>query len=161
VQFNPFASGLEGHGTLDCTGLLCDRITDANGIATLTFDPKSETEPYGQGIEGESTGSLEAIAWYQSRFRNIFGTLAQFVTPKADFFAWGVRHHGCAFEIPLQSSSGGAAQPLAASAALPCAYEGTASSTSVFGQLTAASGLRFELQPPGRPLNARYELAGT
>ncbi len=162
VQFNPFASGLENHGTLDCEGLLCSKTTDGYGIATLTFDPKSETEPYGQGIEALSTGSLEAIAWYQSAFKNIFGTLAQFVTPKADVFAWGVRHHGCAFEIPLQSSlAAGAAQPLAASAALPCAYEGTASATSVWGGLTwtaTASDLRFELQPPGGPLDGRYEL---
>jgi hypothetical protein len=134
--------GLLDHGTLDCTGLFCSRNTDANGIATLTFDPKSETEPYGQGIEAESTGEVEGIAWYQSRFRNIFGTLAQFVTPKSDAFAWSVRHHGCALEVSPQSSlgAGGAASALAADSAggsvsiqaitsldqLPCRWTGTA-----------------------------------
>jgi len=168
VQFNTFASGLEQHGTLDCTGTFCSRTTDSNGIATLTFDPKSETAPYGQGLEVEATGSLEAIAWYQSRFRNLFGTLAQFVTPKTDWFAWSVKYHGCAFEISPQSSSAGAAQPLAASAALPCAYEGTASATDLDPFISpdvstiTASNLRFELQPPppGSPPGeeAVYEL---
>jgi hypothetical protein len=138
VQFNPFASGLEPHGTLDCTGMLCSKTTDLNGIATLTFDPKSETAPYGEGIEVLSTGDIEAIAWYQSRFKNIFGTLAQFVTPKADMFAWGVRHHGCAFEIPAQSANAGTspsshAQPgksisiegITSLDQLPCQWTGT------------------------------------
>jgi hypothetical protein len=148
------------HGTLDCTGLFCSRTTETNGVATLTFDPKSETAPYGEGIEALSTGEVEGIAWYQSRFRNIFGTLAQFVTPKSDAFAWSVRHHGCPLAAGAASSAG-AVGGAATDAQLPCAYEGTASATSAWGGLTwtaTASDLRFELQPPGGPLNARYEL---
>ncbi|MDO8616720.1 MAG: hypothetical protein Q7T33_13455, partial [Dehalococcoidia bacterium] len=166
VQFNTFASGLEQHGTLDCTGTFCSRMTDVNGIATLTFDPKSETAPYGQGLEVESTGSLEAIAWYQSRFRNLFGTLAQFVTPKTDLFAWSVRYHGCAGGAALAAGAvGGATSGATTGVQLPCAYEGTASATTVYrtsgGDLTwtaTASDLRFELKPPPPNGPARYEL---
>ncbi len=96
---------LRNHGTLDCTGLFCSRITDSNGVATLTFDPKSETAPYGEGTELIASGDIEGIAWYQSKFRNIFGTLAQFVTPKSDAFAWSVGYHGCALDVPAQSAS--------------------------------------------------------
>ena len=176
VQFYASQSGLMQHGTVDCTGLFCSRMTDLNGIATLTFDPKSEYYPYGQEPEWEAKGSLRAIAWYQSRFKNLFGTVAQFVTPKGDGFTWSVRWHSC--HLPAggiyaaQLANGAGAAPLAASSAadpsegLPCAYEGTASAThdvlglGVLTYTTTASDLRFQLQPadPSHPGGATYKL---
>jgi hypothetical protein len=82
-------------------------------------------------------------------------------------------HEPCAAFGPQSlATAAGDASALAANGAttdpqLPCAYEGTASSTSVWDGLTwiaTASDLRFELKPPppdsppGGPLNARYDL---
>jgi hypothetical protein len=150
---------LKDHGTLDCTGLLCDRTTDLNGIATLTFDPKSETEPYGQGIETEATGVVSGIAWYQSKFENLFGTLAQLLVPKYGSTRWFVRYHGC-------PSGAGSAQAAQAASGVPCAYEGHASATHTlpFAGFTitttmTATGLRFEPIPdPAHPDGVTYQL---
>lgn len=126
VSFESIQSSLKDHGTLDCTGQLCDRTTGPDGVATLTFDPKSETQPYGQGLEQEVSGVISGVAWYQSKFKNLYGTLAQLLVPKYGSTRWFVRYHNsCPF-------AGGASVPGSISIAaingldqLPCTWTGT------------------------------------
>jgi hypothetical protein len=100
VTIHWFWDGLARHGTLNCggscvagdsNGLAID-ATDANGIARLVFQPKDEPNP-GEGWVVEETGVVTGVALYQSRFTNLLGSYAQYLTPKSGATRWFVRYH--------------------------------------------------------------------
>lgn len=155
---------LKRHGTLDCQGLFCSKTTGADGVATLTFDPKSEKQPYGQGILVEDTGVVSGIARYQSKFGNFLGGgIAQFLVPKYGSIRWFVQYHGC-----LEQGAGGSAittvEAGGASESLPCRYKGHASATHYASENAliyniTASNLLFELiEDPQHPDGLTYQL---
>lgn len=91
VEMVWLADELKQHGEIVC-GDSCKK-TAADGIATLTFKPKNEAAPAGQGLKVEATGIVTGIARYQSKFGNLFGRAAQYLTPKQGASRWFVEYH--------------------------------------------------------------------
>jgi hypothetical protein len=81
---------LASHGTIRCDDTC--RKTGADGIATLVFQPKSEIDP-GRGWVVEERGQVTGIAMYQSRHKNVLGSLNQIITPKSGTTVWTVSYH--------------------------------------------------------------------
>jgi hypothetical protein len=103
VSVHWFWGDLEEHGQIDCgnacpafggTGVAID-ATDASGIASMTFQPKTEENP-GEGTEVEQLGNVTGVALYQSKFTNLLGTYGQYLAPKSGSTTWSVRWH----EVP-------------------------------------------------------------
>lgn len=88
---------LEEHGTLDCKkGLVfsCYSTTGADGVARLTFTPKDEIKPYGQGLEQEEIGLVSGLAQYLTSHGNAFiGKISEHITPLTGSIRWSVRFH--------------------------------------------------------------------
>ena len=79
-------------GTLDC-GTVCVTKTGKDGIARLTFTPRSEKFP-GIGMEREATGVMDGVALYQTAADSgLSAQLAQFATPKLGGIRWRVTYH--------------------------------------------------------------------
>ncbi|HYI16413.1 MAG TPA: hypothetical protein VEX37_13540, partial [Thermomicrobiales bacterium] len=78
------------HGTVICTETCIKTAPD--GIATLIFQPKSETTP-GRGWVVEEKGIVTGYAMYQSRHKNVLGSINQIITPKSGATTWTVAHH--------------------------------------------------------------------
>lgn len=100
VSVHWFWPGLGEHGDVSCgsvcapfleSGLSID-ATGPDGIATLHFQPRNELSP-GTGWIVEEYGVVTGIALYQSRFTNLLGSYAQYLTPKSGTTAWSVRWH--------------------------------------------------------------------
>ena len=91
VEFLWLADELKKHGAVICDDS-CKK-TGADGIATLVFQPRMETKPVGMGFVIEDTGIVTGIARYQSKFSNLFGRIAQFLTPKQGATRWFVEYH--------------------------------------------------------------------
>jgi hypothetical protein len=100
VSVHWFWGALEKHGTVDCgkycastgsNGLSID-ATGPDGIASMTFVPKQEANP-GEGWVVEETGIVSGIALYQSKFTNLLGSYAQYLTPKSGATRWVVERH--------------------------------------------------------------------
>lgn len=72
-----------------------DQRTNGKGIATLVFTPKDEIVPgFPSGLGKLDSGLIDAYPLYQSKFGNLPGSLAQFITPKfAGAMAWSVGYH--------------------------------------------------------------------
>lgn len=92
-----FTDGLEDHGKLDCKSgyvFSCYSTTGGDGVATLTFTPKNETPPYGQGLEREEIGIVKGLAQYLSEHGNMLvGRISEAVTPLGGSIVWSVRFH--------------------------------------------------------------------
>jgi hypothetical protein len=83
------AAPLISHGTVTFpTG----RKTNANGETSLHFGPKDEKLP-GFGSVHYSANAATGVALYQSAFKNVPGSVAQFLTPKSVTFDWSVSFH--------------------------------------------------------------------
>lgn len=79
-------------GTLDC-GRVCVTKTGKDGVARLTFTPRSEKFP-GIGMEREATGVMDGVALYQTAADSgLSAQLAQFATPKLGGIRWRVTYH--------------------------------------------------------------------
>jgi len=78
------------HGTVICTETCVKTAPD--GIATLIFQPKQEDQP-GRGWVVEERGTVTGYAMYQSRHKNVLGSISQIITPKSGATAWTVTHH--------------------------------------------------------------------
>lgn len=94
------------HGTLDCQILsACATRTDANGVARVTFNPRSEDPPYGRSPELAATGALNGIVLYQSGFGSgLPGEIGQFLFPKFDGTLWVVTYHPPPTALVFRSS---------------------------------------------------------
>ena len=66
--------------------------TDKHGITELHFVPKDEKVP-GFGGRYRASNFMTATALYQSAFKNVPGSLAQFLFPKQAIFGWDVGFH--------------------------------------------------------------------
>ncbi|HUG15307.1 MAG TPA: hypothetical protein VMM78_09835 [Thermomicrobiales bacterium] len=95
-----FWGGLEQHGTVDCgkycpsaggNGLSID-ATGPDGIASMTFTPYEEVNP-GEGWVVEEHGIVTGVGLYQSKFTNLLGSYAQYLTPKSGATRWVVERH--------------------------------------------------------------------
>jgi hypothetical protein len=75
-------------------GLAID-ATDSRGIARMTFQPKNEEDP-DEGWIVEEQGIVTGVALYQSKFTNLLGSYAQYLTPKSGTTRWVVKWH----EVP-------------------------------------------------------------
>jgi hypothetical protein len=85
-----YTPGLDAQGTITCDAA-CHQ-TNAEGVATLKFQPFKEADP-GKGKLVEEVGTITSIALYQSKHNNLLGSVAQFVTPKYAVEAWAVDRH--------------------------------------------------------------------
>jgi len=92
-----FTDTLKDHGKLDCASgrvFSCYSTTGSDGIAKLTFTPKDETPPYGQGLEREEIGIVRGVAQYQTGHGNaLVGRISEAVTPLGGSIVWSVRYH--------------------------------------------------------------------
>jgi hypothetical protein len=148
--------------------------TDSTGYAYDVFSPRMECPTkVGVGQVVVQIGKLDVVARLQ--VTSVFPVAGVPNSPlgvisKLETIYLQVAHHTGSSTLAAGAVST-AALGVAADSLPPCAYEGTASTTTVFrdpgGDLTwtaTASDLRFELQPPppdsppGGPLSARYEL---
>ncbi|HUG14531.1 MAG TPA: hypothetical protein VMM78_05865 [Thermomicrobiales bacterium] len=66
--------------------------TGPDGIATIILVPREEPDP-GSGWIVEDTGVITGVALYQSRFTNLLGAYAQYLTPKSDGARWWIGRH--------------------------------------------------------------------
>jgi hypothetical protein len=82
---------LNDHGTVSCEARC--KETGPDGIATLSFQPKSELPFYGLPLETHETGTVFAAALYQSRLKNYLGSVAQIISPKWGSKRWFVDYH--------------------------------------------------------------------
>ena len=100
VSVHWFWDNLEKHGQIDCgnacpsyggNGLSID-ATGPDGIAKMTFRPNTEEVP-GDGWVVEEQGVVTGVALYQSKFTNLLGSYAQYLTPKSGATRWVVERH--------------------------------------------------------------------
>ncbi len=103
VSVHWFWDNLEDHGEVNCgnacatgggSGLSID-ATGPDGIARMTFQPKNEENP-DEGWIVEEHGTVTGVALYQSKFTNLLGSYAQYLTPKSGATRWVVKWH----EVP-------------------------------------------------------------
>jgi hypothetical protein len=103
VSVHWFWDTLEEHGQISC-GIGCLQTpgnglsfeaTNAQGVATMTFQPKAEENP-DEGMIVEEHGMVTGVALYQSAFGNLLGAYAQYLTPKSAATRWVVKYH----EVP-------------------------------------------------------------
>ena len=103
VSVHWFWDNLDDHGQINCgnvcgqtpgNGLAID-ATGPDGIATMTFQPKDEVNP-DEGWIDEEHGIVTGVALYQSKFGNLLGSYAQYLTPKSGATRWVVKWH----EVP-------------------------------------------------------------
>jgi hypothetical protein len=90
------------HGTFNCDPLICITKTNDQGIATLVFHPKKEISPP-LGLQREESGTLDGIAWYQAKHKNILGTFAQIFFPKFNDIRWFVEFHSDTLALEYDS----------------------------------------------------------
>ena len=83
---------LDDHGNFDC-GWPCGSKTGADGIASLVFTPFEEVVDPGVGILVEETGTTTGVAMYQSKHKNVVGTVNQVFTPKSGEARWFIEYH--------------------------------------------------------------------
>jgi hypothetical protein len=83
-------SNLENFGTVTC-GDTCKK-TGPDGVASLVFQPKDEISP-GAGMLIEERGQVTGVALYQSKHKNVLGSINQLITPKTGTTRWVVAYH--------------------------------------------------------------------
>lgn len=86
---------LRFHGELDCGpwyNAPCFTMTDANGLARLTFKPRREAIP-GVGTVREARGTVEGRVHLNAAFGNALGTISQLLIPKLVPIRWTVGYH--------------------------------------------------------------------
>jgi hypothetical protein len=67
--------------------------TGADGIASVTFQPRDEPEGAHHGAWREDRGLIVGTALYQSRFSNLLGSVSQVLAPKSASTLWAVHYH--------------------------------------------------------------------
>jgi hypothetical protein len=81
-------------GTWDCSDLACQKKTGSNGIASVTFTPKVETELAGVGRQKTNTGVIDGIALPAQGLKSgILAKIFQVAFLHFDGTRWEVTHH--------------------------------------------------------------------
>jgi len=91
VVWTQAEGNLNQHGEFAC-GSPCTTKTDAQGIASVVFKPKPETQP-GVGMVVEEAGLVDSLVLYQSAHKNALGAIAQILIPKTYSIRWFVEYH--------------------------------------------------------------------
>jgi hypothetical protein len=93
VQVVWLYGNLKKHGEIVCEESTCNR-TGTDGVATLVLRPKVETKtPKPADKTLSDQGNIIGVAFYQSRFNNILGSVNQVLTPKVGLVIYRVSWH--------------------------------------------------------------------